>query len=178
MSNQNHPQSADLITEPEAINSSDPVQEPPTIDPPLEDPATPEPPRSDPPPSEPSKDEPSAPPPPVTEPPKTEAAKAPAPAPAKVEAAPIPAEEEPQESFGDLLRDFEKSHSHKAAPGTRQLQGTVVSLTADEVFLDIGYKTEGTLPRTAFPGNADSVKPGATYPVSVTGRNEEGYYQL
>ena len=178
MSNQNHPQSADLITEPEAINSSDPVQEPPTIDPPLEDPATPEPPRSDPPPSEPSKDEPPAPPPPVSEPPKTEAAKVAVPAPAKVEAAPIPAEEEPQESFGDLLRDFEKSHSHKAAPGTRQLQGTVVSLTADEVFLDIGYKTEGMLPRSAFPGNADSVKPGDSFPVSVTGRNEEGYYQL
>ena len=165
MSNQNHPQSADLITEPEAMNSSDPVQEPPTIDPPLEDPATPEPPVSDPPPSESSKDEPPAPPPPVSEPPKIEAAKAPAPPPAKVEAAPIPAEEEPQESFGDLLRDFEKSHSHKAAPGTRQLQGTVVSLSTDEVFLDIGYKTEGMLPRSAFPGNAASVIPGATYPV-------------
>ena len=178
MSNENHPESADLLTEPEAMNSSDPVQEPPTIDPPPEDPATPELPRSDPPPSEPSNNEPPAQPPPVTEPPKVDAAKVAVPAPAKVETAPAPAEEEPQESFGDLLRDFEKSHSHKAAPGTRQLQGTVVSLSADEVFLDIGYKTEGMLPRSAFPGNAESVIPGATYPVSVTGRNEEGYYQL
>ena len=185
MSNENHPESADLLTEPEAITGPSPVQEPPTIDPPLEDPATPDPVSDppinnpqpiDPPPTEPSKDEPPAPPPPVTEPPRTEAAKVAAPRPAPVEAPPVP--EEPQESFGDLLRDFEKSHSHKAAPGTRQLQGTVVSLSADEVFLDIGYKTEGMLPRSAFPGNAESVKPGATFPVSVTGRNEEGYYQL
>jgi small subunit ribosomal protein S1 len=176
MSIENHNESADLLTEPEIMKDPSPVQEPPTIDPPLEDPATPEPPVSDPPPSEPTRDEPPAPPPPVTEPPKTEAAKVAAPVPAPVEATPAP--EEPQESFGDLLRDFEKSHSHKAAPGTRQLQGTVVSLSADEVFLDIGYKTEGVLPRSAFPGNAESVIPGANYPVSVTGRNEEGYYQL
>ena len=180
MSNENHPQSADLPTEPEAINDPGPVQEPPTVDPPLQDPETPEPvsdpPRRDPPPAEAPQGEPPAPPPPVSEPAKSEAAKAPAPAPAPVEAAPAP--EEPQESFGDLLRDFEKTHSHKAAPGTRQLQGTVVSLSADQVFLDIGYKTEGVLPRSAFPGNADAVKPGAAFPVSVTGRDEEGYYQL
>ena len=170
MSNENHPQSADLPTEPEAINDPGPVQEPPTVDPPLQDPETPEPvsdpPRRDPPPAEAPQGEPPAPPPPVSEPAKSEAAKAPAPAPAPVEAAPAP--EEPQESFGDLLRDFEKTHSHKAAPGTRQLQGTVVSLSADQVFLDIGYKTEGVLPRSAFPGNADAVKPGAAFPVSVT----------
>ncbi|MGA2651767.1 MAG: S1 RNA-binding domain-containing protein [Terracidiphilus sp.] len=146
------------------------------IDPPLQDPDNPEPPRNDPPPAESPEEEPPAPPPPVSEPPKTKVAKAAAPAPTPVEAPTAP--EEPQESFGDLLRAFEKSHSHKAAPGTRQLQGTVVSLSADEVFLDIGYKTEGVLPRSAFPGNADAIKIGATFPVSVTGRNEEGYYQL
>ena len=92
--------------------------------------------------------------------------------------APEPVEEEPTESFADLLRDFERSHSHKAEPGAKQLQGTVVSLSAEQVFLDIGYKTEGVLPRSAFENNGDGVKPGDTIPVSVTGRNEEHYYEL
>ena len=85
---------------------------------------------------------------------------------------------EPQESFADLLSAFEQSHSHKGKPGQRQLQGVVVSLSAEQVFLDIGYKTEGVLPRSAFENNAESVKPGDSFPVSVTGRNEEHYYEL
>jgi small subunit ribosomal protein S1 len=87
--------------------------------------------------------------------------------------------EDPAESFADLLNAFERSHSHKSEqPGHRQLQGVVVSLSADQVFLDIGYKTEGVLPRSAFANNADAVKPGDTFPVSVTGRNTEHYYEL
>jgi small subunit ribosomal protein S1 len=99
-------------------------------------------------------------------------------------AADIPSEpaiepaEVPTESFADLLLAFERSHSHKAPAGQKQLQGTVVSLSADQVFLDIGYKTEGVLPRSAFENNAESVKPGDSVPVSVTGRNEEHYYEL
>ncbi len=111
----------------------------------------------------------------VTPEPEPEAAAQPGPTPEPV-AEPI--EEEPAESFADLLRDFERSHSHKSEPGARQLQGTVISLSADQVFLDIGYKTEGVLPRSAFENNADGVKPGDTIPVSVTGRNEEHYYEL
>jgi small subunit ribosomal protein S1 len=108
-------------------------------------------------------------------------APAPAPKPIAVKpAAPEPIEEpsEPQESFADLLSAFERSHSHKGQPGQRQLQGVVVSLSADEVFLDIGYKTEGVLPRLAFDNNAATVKVGDSFPVSVTGRNEEHYYEL
>ena len=87
--------------------------------------------------------------------------------------------EEPEESFADLLNDFERSHSHKSEqPGQRQLQGVVVSLSTDQVFLDIGYKTEGVLPRSAFTNNAEDVHPGDTFPVSVTGRNTERYYEL
>jgi small subunit ribosomal protein S1 len=95
-------------------------------------------------------------------------------------AAPEPAEpSEPQESFADLLNAFERSHSHKSAqPGQRQLQGVVISLSADQVFLDIGYKTEGVLPRSAFLNNAEDVHTGDTFPVSVTGRNTEHYYEL
>src|ERR1035438_276424 len=98
-----------------------------------------------------------------------------------VEPAPAPVAEpieEPQESFADQLRDFERSHSHRGEPGQRQLKGVVISLTAEQVFLDIGYKTEGVLPRSAFDNNADAVKPGDSFPVSVTGRNEEHYYEL
>ena len=103
----------------------------------------------------------------------------PAPEPAVLsESIPEPTAEEPTESFADVLNQFEKSHSHKGAPGQKQLQGTVVSLSAEQVFLDIGYKTEGVLPRSAFDHNADGVKVGDSFPVSVTGRNEEGYYEL
>jgi small subunit ribosomal protein S1 len=85
---------------------------------------------------------------------------------------------EPGESFGELLSQFEKSHTHAAPAGQKQLQGTVVSVTADQVILDVGYKIEGVLPRAAFENNADAVKPGDSFPVSITGRNEEGYYEL
>ncbi|MGA8727757.1 MAG: 30S ribosomal protein S1 [Terracidiphilus sp.] len=85
---------------------------------------------------------------------------------------------EPQEDFAALLSEFERSHTHKPAGGAKQLQGTVVSLSAEQVFLDIGYKTEGVLPRTAFENNAEGVEVGQNIPVSVTGRNEEGYYEL
>jgi small subunit ribosomal protein S1 len=95
------------------------------------------------------------------------------PAPADVEAEP-----EPEESFADLLTAFERSHSHKADDGQKQLQGTVVSISADQVFLDIGYKTEGVLSRSSFDKNADDVKIGDTFPVSVKGRNVERYYEL
>ncbi len=80
------------------------------------------------------------------------------------------------ESFADLLSAFERSHTHRAA--SKQLEGTVVSLTADQVILDVGYKMEGVLPRSAFEKNAESVKSGDRFPVSITGRNEEGYYEL
>ena len=110
------------------------------------------------------------------EPPANPAA---APAPRPIQAPiPEPEAEEPVESFADMLSAFERTHTHKSEPGAKQLQGTVISLSADQVFLDIGYKTEGVLPRSAFDKNAEEVKPGDTFPVSVKGRNEEHYYEL
>jgi small subunit ribosomal protein S1 len=85
-------------------------------------------------------------------------------------------EPEPAESFADMLSAFDREHTHRAA--TKQLEGTVVSLTADQVILDVGYKMEGVLPRSTFENNAESVHPGDAFPVSITGRNEEGYYTL
>ncbi len=79
------------------------------------------------------------------------------------------------ESFAEALQAFERSHTHRAK---QQLEGTVVSVSADQVFLDIGYKMEGVLRRSAFPNNGEGVKPGDMFPVSITGRNEENYYEL
>ena len=84
---------------------------------------------------------------------------------------------ETNESFGDILAQYEKGHAKKPQPGARQIQGTVVAVTAESVFFDIGYKTEGILPRSAFREN-ENVKPGDKLPVSVKGRDPEGYYEL
>ena len=83
---------------------------------------------------------------------------------------------EPDESFGDMLLQYEKSHSHKREEGGKQLVGTVIVVSGDSVFLDIGFKSEGILPVAALQG--ETAKPGDKMPVSVTGRDPEGYYQL
>jgi small subunit ribosomal protein S1 len=85
---------------------------------------------------------------------------------------------EPDESFGDLLSQYEKSHSRKAEGGGRQIVGTVIVVSGDSVFLDIGFKSEGILPLAVFQGSSETVKPGDKLPVSVKGRDPEGYYQL
>jgi small subunit ribosomal protein S1 len=81
------------------------------------------------------------------------------------------------ESFGDMLSQYEKSHSRKREDGGKQLVGTVIVVTGDSVFLDIGFKSEGILP-LAVLGASETVKPGDKLPVSVKGRDPEGYYQL
>jgi small subunit ribosomal protein S1 len=81
------------------------------------------------------------------------------------------------ESFGDLLSQYEKSHSRKSEDGGKQLVGTVIVVSGDSVFLDIGFKSEGILPLAAL-GTSETVKPGDKLPVSVKGRDPEGYYQL
>jgi small subunit ribosomal protein S1 len=84
---------------------------------------------------------------------------------------------ESSESFGDMLSQYEKSHLRKREDGGKQIVGTVIVVTGDSVFLDIGFKSEGILPLSAFQ-SIESVKPGDKLPVSVKGRDPEGYYQL
>src|SRR5437660_5497155 len=84
---------------------------------------------------------------------------------------------EPQESFKDLLSQYEQSHSHKAEEGSKRLEATVVTLTADSILLDIGFKTEGILPLAALP-KGETVKPGNKLLVTVKGRDPEGYYEV
>ena len=86
--------------------------------------------------------------------------------------------DDPTESFGEMLAEFEHSHVHTTEGGANQMQGTVVSMDAEFVYLDIGYKSEGILPRGAFENNAEGVATGDTFPVSVKGRNVERYYEL
>jgi len=83
---------------------------------------------------------------------------------------------EPKESFQDMLSQYERSHSHKPEEGSKRIEATVVTLTADSVLLDIGFKTEGIVALTALRG--ETVKPGDKLFVTVKGRNPEGYYEV
>jgi small subunit ribosomal protein S1 len=85
---------------------------------------------------------------------------------------------ESDESFGDLLSQFEQSHSRKSADGAKQLEGTVIAVSAESVFLDIGFKSEGILPLAPFQATGEEVKPGDKLQVSVKGRDPDGYYEL
>jgi len=85
---------------------------------------------------------------------------------------------EPDESFCDMLSQYEKSHSRKTEDGSKQLIGTVIAVSGESIFLDIGFKSEGILQLAALQGAGETVKPGDKMPVSVTGRDSEGYYQL
>src|SRR5215469_6688588 len=82
------------------------------------------------------------------------------------------------ESFGDILSQYEQSHTHKPETGEKGLEGTVVSVTAESVFVDIGYKIEGVIPLDEFVKAGEPVKPGDKLPVSIKGRGEDGYYEL
>ncbi len=84
---------------------------------------------------------------------------------------------ETNESFGDLLAAYEQSHKRKPGEAGAGLQGTVVALNAESAVLDIGFKSEGILPLTAFQ-ETQQPKRGDKFPVSIKGRNPEGYYEL
>jgi small subunit ribosomal protein S1 len=89
-----------------------------------------------------------------------------------------PENTESTESFDAILSQYEQTHSHRSGEGGKQLSGTVVAVSADSVFVDIGYKTEGVLPLALFQGTGETVEVGTKLLVSVKGRNEEGYYEL
>ena len=82
---------------------------------------------------------------------------------------------EPNESFGEIFAQYQKSHARKA-DDSRQIQATVISVTPESVFFDIGYKSEGILPVTALQG--ETMKPGDKATVTVKGRDPDGYYEL
>jgi small subunit ribosomal protein S1 len=73
-------------------------------------------------------------------------------------------------SFGDILSEFEQAHHSRG----QTVEGTVVSLTPDGVFIDIGRKMDGMLP----PEAAGKLKPGDRLLVSIRSRDQQGIYQL
>ncbi len=83
---------------------------------------------------------------------------------------------EANESFADILTQFEHSHTAKPVEGSRE--GTVITVSADAVVLDVGFKTEGVLPVAELEKDLDSVKPGDKLQVTIKGRDPEGYYEL
>jgi small subunit ribosomal protein S1 len=87
-----------------------------------------------------------------------------------------PATEEQNESFGSILSQFEQGHTVQRTEGTRD--GTVVSVSADSVFIDIGFKAEGVLSLLELQNNDKAVKPGDKLQVTIKGRAPEGYFEL
>jgi small subunit ribosomal protein S1 len=83
---------------------------------------------------------------------------------------------EPDESFGSILSQFERSHALRKAEATRE--GTVVSVSADSVVIDIGFKTEGLLPLSELQNDGKGPEPGDKLQVTIKGRDPEGYYEL
>ncbi|HWQ53889.1 MAG TPA: 30S ribosomal protein S1 [Bryobacteraceae bacterium] len=84
-------------------------------------------------------------------------------------------------SFGDILSEYEQSHSHRPGESGEGRAATVVAISPENAVLDIGMKTEGVIPLADLPREPDGslgVKPGDKLQVSIKGRNNEGYYQL
>lgn len=78
------------------------------------------------------------------------------------------------ETFGALFAEYEREHTRQPGEGGRQIEGTVVAVSPEQVFVDIGFKIEGVLPVS----ESEPLQPGDHVLVSVKGRNEEGYYAL
>ncbi len=83
-------------------------------------------------------------------------------------------------SFGDLLNEFEQSHPKKTDGGGEGREATVIAVSGDSIFLDIGMKTEGIIPADAVRDASGTVemKAGDKMRVAITGRDPEGYYRL
>ncbi len=82
------------------------------------------------------------------------------------------------ENYEHLLEDY----SHFAPPAADEvLQGTVLSITAKDVIVDFGYKSEGIVPIEQFqtPSGEITVKPGDPVDVMIEhGEQPEGYVLL
>jgi small subunit ribosomal protein S1 len=81
-------------------------------------------------------------------------------------------------SFADILSEFEQQQH--AQGGREALAGTVVSISPESVFVDIGRKMDGVLPVELFrdAAGALTVQVGDKLHVSITGRDPEGSYTL
>ncbi len=80
-------------------------------------------------------------------------------------------------SFESILSRFEQEHE---SAGGQAVQGTVVSVTPEAVFVDLGRKMDGVLPADRVPRGegAPEIRVGDIMVVNITGRDEEGNYLL
>lgn len=92
----------------------------------------------------------------------------------------LPEENIADEDFAALLRenDAARASAVDRTSGSKQIEATVVAISADTVFLDIGYKTEGILPLASFAKDETAPEPGQKFRVTVKGRDLDGYYEL
>jgi small subunit ribosomal protein S1 len=90
------------------------------------------------------------------------------------EAQSTPQLNEASESFDALFSEYERTHARQSEDSGKQIEGTVVAVTPEQVFVDIGFKVEGVLPFVT----TEPLHAGDHVLVSVKGRNEEGYYTL
>jgi small subunit ribosomal protein S1 len=91
---------------------------------------------------------------------------------------PEPAEASNEASFGELLSQFEQQH-HAELRGGETAEGTVIALSADNAYVDVGRKMEGLLSlEVARAAGLKGLKVGDLVSVMVTGRDDEGYYLL
>jgi small subunit ribosomal protein S1 len=104
--------------------------------------------------------------------------KSPVPPAHSLAASPDPAAPSGENSFADILSEFEQKH-HGPARG-QATQGTVVSVTPDAIFVDIGRKIDGILPTQLFRDDAGtlSIHVGDKVLVTITGSDGEGSYTL
>ena len=89
------------------------------------------------------------------------------------------AHDDSQQSFRDILSQFERSSATPEKPETAGArEGIVIAVTAESIIFDVGFKTEGALPLSSLPAGRDIPKPGDKMMVSIKGRDPEGYYEL
>jgi small subunit ribosomal protein S1 len=93
--------------------------------------------------------------------------------------APVPDDQvSPSESsFADILLQFEQEHN---SPRGQALQGVVIAISDESVFVDVGRKTEGVLPVVDFraPDGTVTIQKGDKVLVTLGGTNSEGLYVL
>lgn len=83
-----------------------------------------------------------------------------------------------ESSFGEILSQYEHEHHAELNSGDT-VQGSVVGVVGDTVYVDVGRKMEGLLPvEKAREAGLENVHAGDSILVAVTGRDAEGYYLL
>ncbi len=81
-------------------------------------------------------------------------------------------------SFGEILSQYEHEHHAELNSGDT-VQGSVVGVVGDTVYVDVGRKMEGLLPiEKVREAGLETIQAGDSILVAVTGRDSEGYYLL